>query len=73
MLDGSEEAAEKDIKAYGSEAVIANGMIPFGKDPKGTENGENCHIVELDRDGEPNKYEVCMEGNTMTTFDLSFD
>lgn len=67
-LDGTEEAAQKAIDQYGSEDVIANKMIPFGKSPKVTKEEENCVYFTLFDDDEENKYFICTEGGKIIDF-----
>ena len=68
MLDGTEQAAEKAIKQYGSKEVIENGMIPFGKSPKVTKEEENCVYFILLDDDEKNNYFICTEDDKITNF-----
>ena len=73
MLDGTEKAAEAAVAKYGSEEVIANGMIPYGKNPKIISRKENCVVVSLDDEGEANQYTLCEEDGKITTFDSYYE
>lgn len=68
MLDGTEESAQKAINKFGSEEVIVNKMIPFGKSPKVTKVEENCVYFTLSYDEESNKYFICTEGDKVIDF-----
>ncbi|MBL0913758.1 MAG: hypothetical protein IBJ09_15435 [Bacteroidia bacterium] len=73
MLDGTEEAAGAAIKKYGSADVIANGMIPFGKNPKKVLTEDNCVRFSLEWDDQVNVYEVCEKDGKISYFDWYFD
>ena len=73
MLDGSEAAAQAAINKYGSAEVIANKMIPFGKNPKIIKTEGNCVRVSLQNDEETNVYTLCEENGKITVFEWYFD
>ncbi|MBK6952719.1 MAG: hypothetical protein IPH24_11895 [Crocinitomicaceae bacterium] len=73
MLDGTEATAEAAVKKFGSADVIANGMIPFGKNPQIVSREDNCLIVSLTDGDEVNQYWICEEGGKIVEFDLYFD
>ena len=73
MLDGTETAASAAIKKYGSADVIANGMIPYGKNPKKLLTKDNCVRFSLEWDDEVNVYEVCETDGKITYFDWYSD
>ena len=73
MLDGTEAAATAAIKKFGSDEVIANGMIPFGKNPKIIATDGNCVRVSLQGDDAVNVYTLCEENGKITEFDWYFD
>lgn len=73
MLNGTEAAATAAIKKFGTDEVIANGMIPFGKNPKIISRDGDCVVVSLEWDGEINKYTLCESNGKISTFDWFFD
>lgn len=72
MLDGTEKAAEAAIAKFGSADVIANGMIPYGKNPTIVSTDGNCCLVSLDYEDEANEYTLCEENGKITTFEMYF-
>lgn len=72
MLDGSEKAAEAAVAKYGTKEVIANGMIPYGKNPTIVSHDGNCCIVSLDYEDEANQYSLCEENGKIITFEMYF-
>lgn len=73
MLDGSEKAAEAAVAKYGTKEVIANGMIPYGKNPTIVSQDGNCCIVSLDYEEEANQYSLCEENGKIISFEMYFD
>jgi len=73
MLNGTEEAAQAAIKKHGSADVIANGMIPYGKNPKVLVTEGDCVRFSLEFDGELNVYEVCEKDGKISYFDWYSD
>ncbi len=73
MLDGTETSAEAAVKKFGSADVIANGMIPFGKNPVIVSREDNCLIVSLTDGDEVNQYWICEEGGKIVEFDWYID
>lgn len=67
-LNGTEAAAERAIATFGSSEVIANGMIPFGKNPQVTAREENCVWFTLQDEDEVNEYYICSTGDKITDF-----
>jgi hypothetical protein len=72
MLDGTEKTAEAAVKKFGSKDVISNGMIPFGDNPSIVSQEGNCCIVQLDYDGDTNKYDICEENGKISSFKMHF-
>lgn len=68
-LNGTEAAAERAIATFGSEDVIANGMIPFGSNPTVTAREENCVWFTLQGEDEVNEYYICSEGDKIIEFE----
>lgn len=69
MLNGTESAAEKAIKTFGSAEVIANGMIPFGSKPTVVSRDGDCVWFSLiDEDDEVNQYYICSSGDKIIEF-----
>jgi hypothetical protein len=73
MLNGSETAAQKAIDTFGSEEVIENGMIPFGKNPTVTSTDGDCVRFTLSDDGDLNAYVICSSGDKIISFDWDDD
>lgn len=73
MLDGTEAKATAAIAKFGSAEVIANKMIPFGKNPKIIKTDGNCVHVALQDDEETNVYVLCEENGKITTFEWYLD
>lgn len=73
MLDGTEAKAQAAIDKFGSPEVIANKMIPFGKNPKIIKTEGNCVRVSLQHDGETNVYTLCEANGKISSFDWYFD
>ena len=69
MLDDSEETATAAINKFSNEAVVKNGMIPFGKNPTIVKETKNCVYFVLQHDGEKNAYNICTEGDKIISFD----
>lgn len=73
MLNGTEAAAEAAVKKFCTPEVIANGMIPYGKDPKITKREGNCVVAVLNWEGEKMEYHICEENGKINVFELYFD
>jgi len=73
MLDGTEAKAQAAINKFGSPEVIANKMIPFGKNPKIIKTEGNCVRVALQHDGETNVYTLCEKDGKIVSFDWYFE
>jgi hypothetical protein len=73
MLDGTEAKATEAVKTFCSEEVIADGMIPFGKNAKIISEDGDCVIIALKADGEENQYELCEEDGKIVSFGWYYD
>lgn len=72
-ITGSEAANEAAVKKYGSATVIANGMVPQGKNPKIVKREGNCaQFYTTDNEGEKWEYTICEENGKISSFDLFF-
>jgi len=72
MLNGTEAAAQAAVNKFGTAEVIANKMIPFGKNPKIVSKDGDCVVVALDYDGEKNEYTLCEKDGKINVFELYF-
>ena len=72
-LTGTEAAATAAVKKYCTADVIANGMIPIGKNPKIVKREGNCARFSLDDDGEKNYYDICEENGKINVFEFWVD
>lgn len=71
-ITGSEADAEALVKKYCTPEVIANGMIPFGKNPKIVKREGNCVRFTLEWEESINEYTLCEENGKINVFEMYF-